>query len=85
MWPRQKDVSGMEEVFVSRTSAVARILTAREALLREPDHAHGLTSGDKASRVEQLEQLLFDVRAGRTFDFILPTPQGDIRVFVTQD
>ncbi|MPW20932.1 hypothetical protein GCT13_29695 [Paraburkholderia sp. CNPSo 3157] len=73
----------MEEVFVSRSSAVARILTARQALLR--DDAHELTAGEKAAQVERLDRLLFDVRAGRTCDFIMPTSNGEIRIFVTPD
>ncbi|WP_087734812.1 hypothetical protein [Paraburkholderia piptadeniae] len=75
----------MEEVFVSRSSAVARILTARQALLKDSDDAHGLTAGEKEAQLERLDRLLFDVRAGRTQDFIMPTPNGEIRIFVTPD
>ncbi|MEM5385046.1 hypothetical protein VSR68_15785 [Paraburkholderia phymatum] len=75
----------MEEVFVSRTSAVARILTARQALLNDSDDARWLTAGEKAAQVERLDRLLFDVRAGRTWDFVMPTPNGEIRIFVTPD
>ncbi|ALP65780.1 MULTISPECIES: hypothetical protein [Paraburkholderia] len=74
----------MEEVFTSKSSAVARIISARAALLKDSDNA--LVSGDeKAARLERLERLLFDVRAGRTNDFTMPTANGDVRVFVSPD
>jgi hypothetical protein len=75
----------MEEVFVSRMSAVARILTARQALLKDSDRAHGLSAGEKAAQVERLDRLLFDVRAGRMCELVMPAPNGEIRVFVTPD
>jgi hypothetical protein len=41
-------------------------------------------SGDeKAARLERLERLLFDVRAGRTNDFTMPTANGEVRIFVS--
>lgn len=74
----------MEEVFTSRSSAVARIMSARAALLKDSDTG-ALSGGDKAARLERLERLLFDVRAGRTNDFTMPTANGEVRVFVSPD
>jgi hypothetical protein len=75
----------MEEVFVSKSSAIARIVKARQALLKDAVETTALTSGEKAKRLELLERLLFDVRAGRTRDFTMPTSNGEVRVFVTDD
>ena len=75
----------MEEFFVSRSSAVARIVAARRALLKEEDEGAGLNAGERQSRLELLERLLFDVRAGRRTDFVMPTPSGQIRLLVTAD
>ncbi|MBP0595015.1 hypothetical protein J8I87_36215 [Paraburkholderia sp. LEh10] len=75
----------MEEVFVSRSSAVARIMTARQALLKDSAEVADMTDGEKAARLELLDRLLFDVRAGRTCDFTMPTPNGDVRIFVSED
>jgi hypothetical protein len=72
----------MEEVFTSRSSAVARIASARAALLKDSDAA-ALSGGDKAARLERLERLLFDVRAGRTNDFTMPTANGEVRILVS--
>ena len=75
----------MEEVFTSRSGAVARIVTARKALLQDSDDLTGISSDQKAARIERLERLLFDVRAGRTHDFTMPTDNGEVRIFVTPD
>ncbi|MEI5998398.1 hypothetical protein H3V53_14650 [Paraburkholderia bengalensis] len=75
----------MEEVFVSKSSAIARIVMARKALLKDPNETTALTSDETAKRLERLERLLFDVRAGRTRDFTMPTSDGEVRVFVTED
>jgi hypothetical protein len=75
----------MEEVFTSKSGAVARIVTARQALLKEPDGFVAMSSHQKAARLERLERLLFDVRAGRTQDFTMPTANGEVRIFVTPD
>jgi hypothetical protein len=78
----------MEEVFTSKSGAVARLMTARKALLKESDDSGGMRggmSGGGAARLEQIERLLFDVRAGRTNDFTMPTASGQVRVFVTPD
>ena len=74
----------MEEVFTSRSSAVARIMSARAGLLKDSDAA-ALSGGDKAARLERLERLLFDVRAGRINDFTMPTANGEVRIFVSPD
>jgi len=75
----------MEEVFTSKSGAVARIVIARQALLKEADDAPRLSGAERAARLEWLERLLFDVRAGRTFDFTMPTANGEVRIFVTAD
>jgi hypothetical protein len=75
----------MDEVFTSKSSAVARIMAARQALLKESDDDSRMSGGDKAARVERLERLLFDVRAGRIHDFTMPTANGEVRIFVTPD
>ena len=76
----------MEEVFTSQSSAVARIMAARQALLKDADGAAAaISSSEKAARLERLERLLFDVRAGRTFDFTMPTANGEVRVWVSPD
>ena len=74
----------MEEVFTSQSSAVARIMSARQALLQNPDDAI-MSSDEKAARLERLERLLFDVRAGRTSEFTMPTANGEVRIWVSQD
>jgi hypothetical protein len=74
----------MEEVFTSRSSAVARIVSARAALLKDPDAA-AVSGGEKAARLERLERLLFDVRADRINDFTMPTADGEVRIFVSPD
>jgi hypothetical protein len=75
----------MEEVFVTRASAVARILRARKALLKDGENADGSGARDTTSRLERLDRLLFDVRSGRTHDFEMPSDRGETRVFVTGD
>ncbi|MBN3756738.1 hypothetical protein G3N95_27630 [Paraburkholderia sp. Tr-20389] len=75
----------MEEVFTSQSCAVARIMSARQAVLQQSDEVARLSSGDKAARIERLDRLLFDVRAGRTYDFTMPTAHGEVRIFVTPD
>ena len=72
----------MEEVFTSQSSAVARIMSARQALLQNPDDAI-MSSDEKAARLERLERLLFDVRAGRTSEFTMPTANGEVRIWVS--
>ena len=74
----------MEEVFTSRSSAVARIMAARAALMKDSDTL-SLNAGEKAARLERLERLLFDVRAGRINDFTMPTADGEVRIFVSPD
>lgn len=74
----------MEEVFTSRSSAVARIMAARAALIKDSDTL-SLSGGEKAARLERLERLLFDVRAGRINDFTMPTADGEVRIFVSPD
>jgi len=76
----------MEEYFVSQSSAVAWVVSERQALIRrEDDGAPAEDSFDRSARIEELTRLLFDVRAGRTEDFLLPTSRGKVRVFVTPD
>jgi hypothetical protein len=59
-------------------------VSARAALLKDPDAA-AVSGGEKAARLERLERLLFDVRAGRTNDFTMPTANGEVRIFVSPD
>jgi hypothetical protein len=75
----------MEEVFTSQSRAVARIMTARQALLQDKDGMTAISSDEKAARLERLDRLLFDVRAGRTFDFTMPTASGEVRIWVSPD
>lgn len=80
------DVPKMDEFFVSQSSAVSRIVSARQALLKDasggpsPDR-----SGDNEIRLAELERLLLDVRAGRIPDFWMPAATGRVRLFVTMD
>ncbi|CAD6506953.1 hypothetical protein ACFQ3P_00135 [Paraburkholderia sabiae] len=77
----------MEEYFVSRASAVERVIFARRALMREMEGAsagaYALSQGP--SLLDKLEQLLFDVRAGRVSDFVMPSLNSKVRILVTSD
>ncbi|BCF92675.1 conserved hypothetical protein [Paraburkholderia caribensis] len=77
----------MEEFFVSRASAVERIVLARRALMREIEGASAgafaLSQGP--SLLDRLEQLMFDVRAGRISDFVLPSLTSKVRILVMAD
>ncbi len=75
----------MEEVFTSKSRAVARIMTARQALLQEQGDVARMSGDERAARIERLERLLFDVRAGRIHEFTLPAASGEVRIFVTPD
>jgi hypothetical protein len=72
----------MEEVFVTRASAIARIVAARKALQKDSESGSGAGTQDRALR---LERLLVDVRSGRLADFRMPSERGEMRVFVTGD
>ncbi|WP_109481181.1 hypothetical protein [Paraburkholderia sp. C35] len=75
----------MEAFFVSRASAVERIMLARRALMKEIEGAdagaYALSQGP--SLLDKLEQLLFDVRAGRISDFVMPSLSSKVRILVT--
>lgn len=77
----------MEEFFVSRASAVERIVLARRALMKEIDGASAgafaLSQGP--SLLDRLEQLMFDVRAGRISDFVMPSLTSKVRILVMAD
>jgi len=76
----------MEEFFVSQSSAISRIVAARQALLK--DASDGRSSDnvrEHAATLGELERLLFDVRAGRITDFSMPAGSGRVRLFVTLD
>jgi hypothetical protein len=75
----------MDEVFVTRTSAVERIVKARKALQQNLENTDGVGALDTASRLEWLDRLLVDVRAGRLSDFRIPLERGETRVLVTGD
>jgi len=74
----------VEEFFVSRASAVERIVLARRALMKEIEGASAgafaLSQGP--SLLERLEQLMFDVRAGRVSDFVMPSLTSKVRILV---
>ncbi|TXC81252.1 hypothetical protein FRZ40_41085 [Paraburkholderia azotifigens] len=77
----------MEEYFVSRASAVERVILARRTLMREMEvasaGAYALSQGP--SLLDKLEQLLFDVRAGRISDFVMPSLKSKVRILVMSD
>ena len=76
----------MEEYFVTRSSAIAWVVSEHQALIKqEDDRAPIQDSVDRRARIEEVARLLFDVRAGRTLEFLLPTARGTVRVFVTPD
>lgn len=77
----------MEEFFVSRASAVERIVLARRSLMKELEGAsagaYALSQGP--SLLDKLQQLLFDVRAGRVSDFLMPSLNSKVRILVMAD
>jgi len=77
----------VEEFFVSRASAVERIVLARRALMREIEGASAgafaLSQGP--SLLDRLEQLMFDVRAGRISNFVMPSLTSKVRILVMAD
>ncbi|BCG02790.1 hypothetical protein PPGU19_073580 (plasmid) [Paraburkholderia sp. PGU19] len=77
----------MEEFFVSRASAVERIVLARRALMKEIEGASAgafaLSQGP--SLLDRLERLMFDVRAGRISDFVMPSLTSKVRILVMAD
>jgi hypothetical protein len=77
----------VEEFFVSRASAVERIVLARRALMKEIEGASAgafaLSQGP--SLLDRLEQLMFDVRAGRISDFVMPSLTSKVRILVMAD
>ncbi|MEM5368532.1 hypothetical protein V4C53_21175 [Paraburkholderia azotifigens] len=83
----EKDLAYVEEYFVSRASAVERVILARRTLMREMElasaGAYALSQGP--SLLDKLEQLLFDVRAGRISDFVMPSLKSKVRILVMSD
>ncbi|WP_206999442.1 hypothetical protein [Trinickia mobilis] len=76
----------MEEYFVTRSSAIAWVVSEHQALIEQEGNRVPDQNGvGRRARIEELAQLLFDVRAGRTLEFLLPTSRGRVRVFVTPD
>ena len=74
----------MEEHFVTRSSAVQRIVAARETLIEQEKKGESLAAAfERQTRIDELAQLLFDVRAGRTSEFLLPSATGQVRIFVS--
>jgi len=71
----------MEQMFMARRSAVARIIEELRQLPAEAE-VRGWSPSEVESRARGLERLLFDVRAGRLSEFTLPA-QKPLRVFVT--
>jgi hypothetical protein len=67
----------MERYFITRSSAVERIVAERRTLIK--DQEQGATARgavDRAARIEELSKLLHDVRAGRSTDVLMPTAGG---------
>jgi hypothetical protein len=83
----KKDSAYVEAFFVSRASAVERVVLARRALMKELDAASAgafaLSQGP--SLLDRLEQLLLDVRAGRVSDFVMPSLTSKVRIVVMSD
>ncbi len=83
----EKDSAYVEKFFVSRASAVERIVLARRALKKEMEGASAgafaLSQGP--SLLDRLEQLMFDVRAGRISDFVMPSLTSKVRILVMAD
>jgi hypothetical protein len=73
----------MKEFFVSRSSAVARIVATRQDWLNDPGKESRLDDDAQRLALGQLDQLLFDVRARRIDDFVLPSTGGEVRMFIT--
>lgn len=73
----------MDRMFMSRQRAVARIVS-EQALLRQHASAGTGPTAEEATRAQQLERLLFDVRAGRLAQFVLPADRP-LHVFVTSE
>ena len=67
----------MDRVFMLRGRAVARLLEIRNGLPGSSAAASGAT-------LAAVEQLLFDLRAGRIDSFVLPV-ETPVQVFVTDD
>ena len=66
---------------MSRRSAVVRIILERKLLLERVERGEGGPSG-YAARLDELVRLLFDVRAGRLGEFVLPA-DNPISVFIS--
>ncbi len=75
----------MEEYFVTRSSAVAWVVAERQGLVARADEPAHDAADSPHTRLEELTQLLFDVRAGRVASFLLPTARGTVRIHVTAD
>jgi len=77
----------VEEFFVSRASAVERIVRARRALMKEIEGASAgaFALSQAPSLLDRLEQLMFDVRAGRISNFVMPSLTSKVRILVMAD
>ncbi|BFG81455.1 hypothetical protein PTKU46_94890 [Paraburkholderia terrae] len=68
----------MEQIFVSRASAIQRLLERRRELMSDVDHSPSL-----AYSIVDIEQLLLDVRAGRLNVFQFTDGMGQTyRIFI---
>ncbi|EUC20339.1 hypothetical protein PMI06_010019 [Burkholderia sp. BT03] len=68
----------MEQIFVSRASAIQRLLARRRELMSEVEYNPSL-----AYSIVDVEQLLLDVRAGRLNVFQFTDGMGQIcRIFI---
>ncbi|MFP3637794.1 hypothetical protein [Paraburkholderia sp. SIMBA_054] len=75
----------MEQYFVSRRSAVRRIVAERQALIKDQEQRSFTVSRDNIdARLAELSRLLVDVRAARLVDIQVPTAGGGrVRLLVT--
>jgi hypothetical protein len=74
----------MEEFFVTKSSAIQRIAAMRQGLIKKEEKGESPgAAAERQSRIDELAQLLVDVRAGRVVDFLLPAATGTVRIFVS--
>jgi hypothetical protein len=76
----------MEQLFVRKTSAIQRIMTAKHALLQEKEAANQtMSASERQIRVTELVDLLFGVRHDTLTEFTLRVGNRQIQIFVTPD
>lgn len=76
----------MEQLFVRTTSAIQRIMAAKHALLQEKDGGEQtMSASDRQARLDELINILFNVRHDKITEFVLRVGSGRIRIFITPD